>query len=78
MQDHSHRDHIGLRQRVLKEIVRRSADAVSQPGRGNVLFRYRLDRRRVESDAFDMRMFFGDFDAEQSSCAADVAQAAIA
>ena len=42
-----------------------------------MFFRYGLDRRQVESDALDMRMFFGDFDAEQSSCAADIAQVAI-
>jgi hypothetical protein len=33
---------------------------------------------RSRGDALDMRMFFGDFDAEQSSCTADIAQAAIA
>ena len=78
VQDHSHRDYVGLRQRFLKEIAGRGADPVSQPGRGNVLFRYRLYRREVETDAGDLRMFFGDFDAEQSSCTADIAEAVIA
>ena len=43
-----------------------------------MLFRYRRDRRQVKTDALDTRMFLGDFDTEQSSCAADIAQAAIA
>ena len=43
-----------------------------------MLFRYRLDRRQVKTDALDTRMFLGDFDTQQSSCAADIAQAVIA
>ena len=43
-----------------------------------MLFRYRRDRRQVKTDALDTRMFLGDFDTEQSSCAADIAQAVIA
>ena len=77
MQDHSHRDHIGLRQWILKEIARCGADPISQPSRGNVLLRYGLDRGQVKTDALNMWMFFGNFDAEQSRCTADIAKGVV-
>src|SRR6516162_6970230 len=43
VQNHSHRDHLGLWQWVLKEIAGCSADPISQARRGNVLFRDWLD-----------------------------------
>src|ERR1700751_4524075 len=78
VQNHSHYDHVRFRQRVPEEIACGSADPISQSGRGNMLFRYRLDRGQVESNALDMWMFLSHFDAEQPSCAPDIEQAAIA
>ena len=58
----------------LKKSPRRRADAVLQPGGGDVLLRDRFDGRQIEGDALEMRMSLRDFDAEQAGRAADVAE----
>ena len=74
VQNHAHRDDVGLGQRVFEKIAGRGADAVAQAGGGDVLLRDRLDRRQIEADAFEMRMSLRHFDAEQAGRAADVAE----
>ena len=74
VQNHAHRDDVGLGQRVFEEIAGRRADAILQPGGGDVFLRDRLDRRQIEADALEMRMSLRDFDAKQAGRAADVAE----
>ena len=63
VQNHAHRDDVGLRQRVFEEITGRGADAILQSGGGDVFVRDRLDWRQIEADALEMRMFLRDFNA---------------
>ena len=74
VQNHAHRDDVGLGQRVFEEIAGGSADAIAQSGGGDVFSRDGFDRRQIEADALEMRMFLRDFNAQQASRAADVAE----
>ena len=74
VQNHAHRDDVGLGQRVFEEITGRRADAVLQAGGGDVFFRDGFDGRQIEADALEMRMFLRDFNAQQAGRATDVAE----
>ena len=74
VEDHPHRDEIGLRQRIDEEVARGGRDAIAQAGGGDALRRDGLDDRQVERRALEMRVPSGDLDAEEPGCAAHVAQ----
>ena len=74
VQNHAHRDDVGLRQWVFEEITGRRADAVLQPDGGDVILRNGFDRWQVEAGAFEVRVFLRDFNAQQAGRAADVAE----
>lgn len=63
-----------FRERVGEKISRGGGDTVAQSGGGDVPLRDRFDRREIEGNGAQMRMFFGGFKAEQAGRAADVAE----
>ena len=63
VQNHAHRDDVGLRQRIFEEITGRGADAILQSGGRDVSLRDRLHWRQIEADALEMRVFLRDFNA---------------
>jgi len=74
MQNHTHRDEVGLRQRVLEEVTGRRAHTSFQPGGGNVFLRDRFDNWQIEADTGEMRVSLRDLNAEQAGRAADIAE----
>src|SRR5262249_3571847 len=74
MQNHSHRDDIGLREWVSKKIARGRFDALRQVGGGDVLPRDRLDRRQVKAHALETGMLPRYFYRKQSGGTANIAK----
>ncbi len=75
VQDHAHRDDVGLGQRILEEVARRRRDAIAQARRRRCLrSAIGVDGRQVERCAVQVRVPLGDDDREQPGGAADVAQ----
>jgi len=64
VEDHPHRDHVNLGQRVLEEISGRRRGTIGKPGRGDVLLGYRLNGREVERGARQVRMLLRHEDRE--------------
>jgi len=78
VQDHAHRDHIGLRQRAGEEIQRSCGDAFGKPGGRNLPFGDRGGGWKISSGATKVGVLAGDEHRQLAGRSAHVAYGVIA